>query len=316
VSAYLLLTATAFASQALLFVPIVPLLLASGALASRGQLQLSAAVVALVTGLASGDYLWFRLGRRGGNRVLERICRLANEPASCVRRSENLFGRYGARGLVVAKFVPGVSTVALPLAGVFRMRPRRFVLFDSIGVLLWSGAYVALGYVSGRGLMSIGAAPPHIPRLAWITALVVGSGTFIAWRYLARQRMLRALRIDRIEPDDLHRKLEAHEPVIVVDLRHPIDYEGDPYMVPGALYIPAEELASHRHRIPADREVVLYCTCPDEVTSAREALRLRKQGIRRVRPLHGGLSAWRARGFPVELSRPVARDDERILNAA
>ena len=216
----------------------------------------------------------------------------------------------------MAKFVPGVSTVALPLAGVFRMRPRRFVTFDAIGVLLWSGAYVALGYVSARGLVSLGGGRPRLPASVWLTGFAVAAAAFVAWRYVARQRMLRALRIDRIEPDELQRKLEAQEPVVVVDLRHPIDYEGDPYVIPGALYIPAEDLAAHRDRIPPDREVVLYCTCPDEVTSAREALRLRKQGVRRVRPLHGGISAWRARGFPVELSRPIVEENERILNAA
>ena len=101
-----------------------------------------------------------------------------------------------------------------------------------------------------------------------------------------------------------------------MDLRHPLDFERDPYTIPNAMYIPAEDLRRRHVEIPRDRDVVLYCTCPDEITSAREAMRLRAWGIRQVRPLLGGFSAWRAKGFPVELAGPIVRPEERLLNAA
>src|SRR5690606_15356631 len=120
----------------------------------------------------------------------------------------------------------------------------------------------------------------------------------------------------RIPVPELHRQMEAGERPVIVDLRHPLDYESDPYVIPWALYIPAEDLRSRHREIPRDRDVVLYCTCPDEVTSAKEALRLRRVGIRRVRPLLGGISAWREAGFPLELRGRIVPVEERILNAA
>jgi rhodanese-related sulfurtransferase len=144
----------------------------------------------------------------------------------------------------------------------------------------------------------------------------IGLAAYVAWKQVRRQVALRQLRIARITVDDLHRRLAAGEPVAVIDLRHPLDFETDPYIIPGGLYIPAEELATRHGEIPRDRDVVLYCTCPDEITSAKEALRLRRRGIRQVRPLQGGFSAWRAAQYPVELRGPLVPVEHRILNAA
>jgi membrane protein DedA with SNARE-associated domain/rhodanese-related sulfurtransferase len=315
ITPYLLLAGSAFASQALLVVPIVPLLLLTGALAARGELQILWAVAALVIAIESGDFLWYLIGRRGGSTVLNRVCRLTMEPNTCVRRTQNLFGRYGARALLVAKFIPGLSTVALPLAGVFGMQRRRFVLYDAFGVLLWCSAYVTAGYVSSQQVAAIGQ---HIPTPSLNTAGAVAAvlGIYLVWKYVRRRQVVRQLRMPRVPVGELWRKMEAGERVAVVDLRHRIDVERDPYAIPHALYIPAEELSVRQQEIPRDREVVLYCTCPDEITSARWALRLREMGIGEVRPLEGGFTAWRAAGFPVNFVGPLVPPHERILNAA
>jgi membrane protein DedA with SNARE-associated domain/rhodanese-related sulfurtransferase len=299
VTSYVVLAATAFAAQALLFVPVIPLLIATGVLASHGTLHVTGAVLALVVGIALGDFLWYVLGRRGGPRVLQRVCRRAIEPDTCVRGSQNLFGRYGARALLIAKFIPGLSTVALPLAGVFGLEPRRFVLLDVLGVTAWTGAYLAAGYLSAR---HAGIAPGAFARapIAAVLAAVAALLVYLGWKYQRRRRVASQHRIARLSVADLARKLAAGEDVLVIDLRHRIDFERDPYTIPDALYIPAEELEQHRKEIPHDREVVLYCTCPDEITSARWAIRLTSLGVPRVRPLSGGLSAWRSSGQPVE----------------
>ena len=310
---YVLLVSTAFGAQALMFVPIVPLLVATGALAAHGELSLSLALLALTLGVAAGDFFWFAVGRRRGQAVLGRLCRKAMEPSTCLRRTENLFGRYGAATLLFAKFIPGLSTVALPLAGVFRMRPGRFLAHDFPGVLLWVGTYVAAGYVSSGALA---AATALMAWPTWTIAALAGGGAFLAWKEFRRRMVIRQLRIERIDVHELHARLGRGERLAVIDLRHPLDFEIDPYVIPGAVYIPAEQLAARQHDIPRDREVVVYCTCPDEVTSAREALRLRRLGITHVRPLQGGFSAWRAAKLPVEQHGPLVPDDQRTLNAA
>ena len=311
---YLLLTTSAFGAQALLL-PLVPLLVASGALAAQGQLQPGWALLALVLGVACGDLVWFLVGRRGGTRVLNRVCRLTLEPDSCVRRTENFFGRYGARALLVAKFVPGLSTVALPLAGVFGMRMRRFVLYDALGVLMWSSVYLAVGYFSYRHVVPDTWRLPR-PGAFEVLVGVAALAAYLAWRYLRRRRGMRQIRMNRMGVDELHARLQAGEAPMLIDLRHPLEIECDPHVLPGAVHIPLEELGQRHHEIPRGREVVVYCTCPDEITSVRAALRLRRRGIRRVRPLAGGYDAWRARDLPVQALGPEVPPEERTLNAA
>ena len=99
---------------------------------------------------------------------------------------------------------------------------------------------------------------------------------------------------------EVKQRLDAGDPITVLDVRHSISLELDPEMIPGALNLLLEDIDHRHHEIPRDREIVLYCTCPNEVSSARTALLLKKKGIHRVRPLEGGLDAWRERKFPVE----------------
>jgi rhodanese-related sulfurtransferase len=127
---------------------------------------------------------------------------------------------------------------------------------------------------------------------------------------------LRQLRIARITVEELKRRLDEGDAVAVIDLRHPLDFESDPETIPGAIYLPAEDLGARLADVPRDRDVILYCTCSDEITAAKEALRLRRHGIRRVRPLQGGLTAWREAGLATEQRAPVVPIDERMLNAA
>jgi rhodanese-related sulfurtransferase len=177
------------------------------------------------------------------------------------------------------------------------------------------GTYLAIGDFTLGVITNMGARVPWSGRW-WFAVGVARLAMYVAAKQLRRRHLLRQLQVASISVEVLHKRLEAHEPVAVIDLRHPLDFEGDPYMIPTAIYIPAEELAAHDSEIPRDRDVVLYCTCPDAVTSAKEALRLRARGIRRVRPLQGGFSAWRAANLPVELRGPLVPIEQRTLNAA
>lgn len=256
---YALLVGWVFAEQVGIPIPAMPLLLAAGALAGRGHLNFFASVFLAMLGALAADSVWFQLGRHKGIKILQLLCRISLEPDSCVRRTEGVFSKQGARSLLVAKFVPGLGIVTPPLAGIFHMRLRRFLLFDALGSLFWASAYVGLGYVfSGEiervaeGLASLGG---------WLLVLIFGSlAAYIGYKFVARQRFLRELRIARITPEELKKKIDAGEDLVIVDLRHSVDFEAEPETIPGAMHLDAKELEEKNDHLPHDREVILYCT--------------------------------------------------------
>jgi membrane protein DedA with SNARE-associated domain/rhodanese-related sulfurtransferase len=295
----LVLFVVVFAEQIGLPIPAAPVLLAAGALAGAGALDPAAAIGLAVAACFLGDFIWYYLGRHRGRHVLSVLCRISLEPDSCVRRTETFFLRHGTWSLVLAKFIPGLSTVTPALAGLFAVRIGRFVLYNGLGVVLWTVAFFVPGYLFSDQLERVAAQATRFGDS--IGAVILGVlALYIAHKYIHRQRLLRELRIARITPDELKQLMDAGHDVVIVDLRQPLDVEADPYMIPGALRMAVEEL-EHRHReIPRDRDVILYCACPNEVTAARMALLLKKNGITRVRPLFGGVAAWRERRYPVK----------------
>lgn len=240
-------------------IPAMPLLLAAGALAGTGHLNFFAALLFAVLGALTSDSVWFQLGRHKGIKVLQLLCRISLEPDSCVRRTEGIFSKQGARSLLVAKFIPGLGLVTPPLAGIFRMRFRRFLLFDAIGSALWASAFLALGYVFAGQIERVAA---NLASLGgWLLVLAVGAlAAYIGYKYVARQRFLRELRIARITVEELKEKLDAGEQITIVDLRHSLDFEEQPEVIPGALHMEAKELELKNDRLPRGGEVVLYCT--------------------------------------------------------
>ena len=256
---YAVLFGFVFAEQLGLPIPAIPVLLAMGALVGAGQFSLVIAIpVALVAALLS-DVIWYQLGRHRGHSILNLLCRISLEPDSCVRRTENVFASHGARALLFAKFIPGLSTAAPPLAGIFRMRLPRFLVWDGAGTLLWVGAFVGTGYLFSTQLERIAAIALRLG--AWLVAVLVGAlAAYIGWKYVQRRRFIRKLRIARITPEELMRKMEAGEEIVVVDLRHSLEFEADGVSVPGALRFSPDELDRRHQEIPRDRDVVLYCT--------------------------------------------------------
>ncbi|MGH7391709.1 MAG: VTT domain-containing protein [Candidatus Rokuibacteriota bacterium] len=256
---YVVLFAWVAAEQLAVPVPSEPVLLAAGALAGAGLLELPVAIAVGVAAALLSDLIWYEIGRVRGSRVTRLLCRIALEPDWCVRRSQDIFSRYGGRALLVAKFVPGLNSVAQPLAGILGMRRSRFLLYDTLGALLWIGTYTGLGYLFSDQLERVAV---HARSLGpWLGALALGGlALYIAGKYVRRRRFIRQLRIARITPVELKRKLDAGEAPMIVDLRHALDFGADPTMVPGALHLSPEELERRSQEIPRDREVVLYCT--------------------------------------------------------
>ena len=237
-------------------IPAIPLLIAAGALARAGKMNLTFAVTLAFIGVILADLFWYSLGRYRGARILKLLCRISLEPDSCVRRTENLFVRHGVLSLLVAKFVPGLNTAAPSLAGVFRMPVRHFMIFDSLGALFWVVTVTSLGLVFSDQLEQIA-----LRWGGWLVVVLAGSlAAYVLLKFIQRRRFLRRLRIARITPKELMDKLTAGENISIVDLRQPIDIEAFPQMIPGALRIAMEEIEDRHGEIPRDRDVVLYCS--------------------------------------------------------
>jgi rhodanese-related sulfurtransferase len=230
------------------------------------------------------------------------ICRISLEPDSCVRRTQVSFARNGPRVLLGAKFIPGLNAMAAPLAGIIKMGWRRFLLFDAIGTLAWVGAFVITGYAFSSELERVAARAAYLGEWLLVLLLAAFAG-YILWKFYNRQKFLRKLKIARITPEELKGKIDAGEDILVVDLRHSLDFDANPETIPGALHIDAAELEEAFEVIPRDREIVLFCACPNEATAARLALLLRSKGITQIRPLSEGYEGWRSRGFPLSLAK-------------
>jgi membrane protein DedA with SNARE-associated domain len=237
-------------------IPAAPLLVAAGALARAGKMNLIFAVGLAFVAVILADLFWYSLGRYRGGRILKLLCRISLEPDSCVRRTENLFVRRGVHALLVAKFVPGLNTAAPSLAGIFRMPVRRFMIYDSLGGLFWVVSVTSLGLIFSDQLEQIA-----LRWGGWLVAVLAGSlAAYVLWKFIQRRRFIRRLRIARITPKELMDKLTAKETISIVDLRQPMDIEAFPQMIPGAIRIAMEEIEERHGEIPRDRDVVLYCS--------------------------------------------------------
>ena len=287
------------AERAGLPLPAAPTLIFAGALAARGQLSVTAVFVAAFVACVLGDTLWYAAGVRYGRRVIGLLCRISLSPDSCVRATENRFAQSGRFTLVIAKFVPGLSMVVRPLAGMLKLGWRQFEVFNGLGAALWVGASIAIGMIFHDQINQV---------LLWLkdfgltafTLLVGVVAGFVAFKWWQRRRFAEMLRVTRITVHELHPLVSGGAPPIVIDVRSSISREADGRRIPGARVIILDELVQRLDELPTDREIIFYCDCPNEASAASAARRLMKLGYVRVRPLLGGLTAWVSAGYPVE----------------
>jgi len=301
---YLLLFGWVLVEQLGIPLPATPVLLAAGALSVDGPIHFSVALMVALSATLIADCTWFLIGRRHGHHMLRILCKLSLEPTTCVRRTQDSFGRRRGVTLMFAKFVPGLAMLAPPVAGQNGMGFGWFLFYDTIGATLWVSVLLTLGRFFGDLLKR------NTSILDWAgrssgALLILGIAGFFVARILRRRAVLKALVASRLEPEELMRQLEAGEEVFIVDLRHPLELVPDPFTLPGAVHMSPDALTQRHHEIPRDRDVVLYCTCPSEATAAKTALTLHKLGIERVRPLKGGFDEWKRRGYPMDAIPPV-----------
>lgn len=290
-----------FAARVGLPVPAAPVLVVAGGLAAIAEpVLLFGMVAAALVANVLGDGVWFYAGRAFGYRFMRLLCRISISPDSCVRRSETLITRWGGFSLVAAKFVPGVSVIAPPMAGALGMSSLRFLAFEAAAALLWAGVFLCLGWLFREQIQAVLDALANAGGMA-TAALVLVLAAMLARRWWRRRAFLRTTGMPRATIAELALLMAGEAPPIVIDVRGEAGVQVDPRRIPGALPIPLKALQQRGAELPfsdGGREIILYCNCPNEVSAALAAQALLARGHKRARPLAGGLEAWVAAGHP------------------
>src|ERR1700678_3064101 len=308
---YSILWVAVFSRQICLPVPANLLLLTAGALVRGGGLNMSLVLCVGILGCLAGDLVWFEAGRHWGSQIMRILCAFSSDPHYCAQRAHKVFGRWGLRSLILAKFIPGLDGVTPPLAGIEGLERSAFLAYDSLGSFLWTAMYAGLGYLFANRLTLIAAS---MARFGTVLAAAIGIplACYVAWRIGIMARMLHHLRLRRITPLLLNEKITAGELIAIIDL---LDFEeghGDRARIPGAVRMDPARLRSRlRVVVPEDLGLVLYCYSSGEFTSARVAVALQKKGISTLWVLEGELMAWKKEGLPVTLQLSTSAEAEQ-----
>jgi len=239
--------------------PALPLLIVAGALVADGTLSVLPLTLAVITASLLGDTPWYLAGRRYGYRVLRTLCRISMEPDSCVKQTENIFSRFGPPSLLVAKYIPGFSTVAPPLAGTMGLGFGRFLAYSAGAAMLWASVPVAAGFFFKA-------------EVEWLLTRLEAMGTgavaillvliliYLAAKALERHLLIRFLRMVRISARDLRTIIDEGQQPVILDVRSTLAREAEPRIIRGAISVDLSSVGDVLERIPADRDVVVYCS--------------------------------------------------------
>src|SRR5215831_19254894 len=252
-----LVFAASFLESLGLPIPSLPVLLLGGSLAAEYRSSPVPLVIGSAMGFWTGDLAWYALGWRLGRRVLGLLCQLSLNPDACVGRAERRFRRRPAVTVAVAKFIPGFSLMVAPLAGILRMAPLQFAAIDGAAAATWSAAAIMTGVLYGRRVL------PHAMQAQRAIGVLVVAALlgYVMWKVYERRWLVRHYAVARVRPEEL-RRLLAEEPshVFVIDLRSEQAYSRSAQRVPGAWRIPPGDFEWHIDSMPADKEIILYCT--------------------------------------------------------
>ena len=256
---YWILLAWVLLDQLALPLPAMPMILAAGGLAGEGHLDLSVCVAIVVVACMPANILWYWLGKYHGNKVLSLLCLVSLEPDTCVDNTTSTFHRHGTVSLLVSKFVPGLQTIAPPLAGLLGIPWWRFAVLNGLGALLYAMAFLLPGYWAHEFLADITSVVVDFGTLAGIGIgmLVLG---WLSWKIVHRQLFVRRLRGRRVRPEDLHEKIVAGDRVQVADLRQRMEFNAFPHTIPGAIRLPLDRFNEQVEMLAKERPLVLFCT--------------------------------------------------------
>jgi membrane protein DedA with SNARE-associated domain/rhodanese-related sulfurtransferase len=292
------------AAQAGLPLPAVPTLVLTGALLGVAHYSAPALLGTAVLAALISDTGWFFAGRKLGRSVLKIMCKISLSPDTCVRQTENIYARFGPPSLMVAKFIPGFGAIATALSGAVRTSLLVFLVFDAIGAAIWAGSAIAIGSLFSNTVESLLNTLAHLGEIG-VGLVALALAVFIALKWWDRRRFFNELRMARITVDELAALVSAGAAPLILDVRSLASQRADG-RIPGAIPIDEKTIEVHIPDEASDREVILYCACPNEASAARIAKMLKARGFTRVRPLLGGIDEW------VKAGHALDRGDGRI----
>ena len=232
-----------------------PVLVGAGALAATGQMRLDVGFWAALLACMVGDVLWFEMGRKRGDRVLSTLCRISFEPDTCVRKSKVFLEKGASRTIFFAKWLPGVSHIIPAVAGLGGVSRRQFAMANTLGTAAYVFALMLAGYLPVEHINVM----PRVGSLVFEAGLLLVVGNVLV-KYVQRRRFFEQLYESRISPQDLREMMEAGARLVIVDLRHPLDSIADPRGLPGAIRMLPDDLTAKASTLPADQDIILYCT--------------------------------------------------------
>jgi len=286
-------------SQLGLPIPAEPTLIFAGATVFERPIAAIALGLGAVLACVLADVAWFLAGRHFGSRIPQLLCRISFTPDICASEAQARFDSWGPNALIVAKFIPGISLLASPLAGALKMRWRTFLVRTTLASALWVGAFLGGGYLFSRQIRKlipsvVALKPIAVPCLATIAVL------YVAYKWRERRRLYAAMNASRVSVADIRVMLDNQEAPVIVDVRSCTARLLDPWQIPNSVHIVPGEIMKRVQDLPANRDIILYCTCPGDASAAQVAGLLIRGGRPKARTLHGGLAAWREAGLAVQ----------------
>ena len=301
---YTILFAAVFFETIGLPVPAAIALLIAGGASARGSLSAPLALGGAFATMLAGDTLMFFLGRYTGWWLLGLLCRLSLNPESCILRSADSFYKRGRTLLLFAKFVPGINTMAPPLAGSMNMRWTRFVALDAAGAALYIGAYWSAGFLFSDAVGAITHTMQTFGRIMEVALLAAVAAylVYLVWRWF---HMGASRTVPRAHPS------EVAQGAVIYDVRSHGYYDQKAQRIRGSKRLEPHTLHQQPLETLATQPVYVYCTCLRDATSARVAKDLLDHGVN-VAVIQGGLRAWKKAGLPLE---SVPSDEIQTLPA-
>jgi membrane protein DedA with SNARE-associated domain/rhodanese-related sulfurtransferase len=270
-----------------------PMIVTAALATDKHESLLPVLLVATVAALIA-DLAWFAGGRRFGNQLLRLMCRVSLSPDSCVGMTRNIYAKWGAPSLILAKYIPGFAAVSTTLAGESGTSWRRFIIYDGIGAALWAAGAIALGAMFHEAVEALLDQLEQLGHLA-LLLLLIAVALFVLFKWWQRQRFMAQIRMSRISVEELLSLLDSGSATVILDVRSP-ERRAASGWIPGSI---AVRDISEVQLNPGE-EVIVYCDCPNDASAAVVARKLREQGFKRVRPLAGGIEAWQASGRPID----------------